>query len=87
MNDIDATFNDWGWATTSEMQRRPWPADISTLQDGNDLLQSNRGRGVVDYRNFLTADDGGGEAATPRWLLPVLAGVGLLLVLVVVLRR
>ena len=35
-NDIDATWNDWGWATTSEMERYPYPTDVTVIVDGND---------------------------------------------------
>lgn len=87
MNDIDATYNDWGWAITSEMEMRPFPTDISSLQDGNDLEQSNRGRGQIDYRHWITADGGSEASGAPRWLLPALAAVGILLVVVVALRR
>ncbi len=87
-NDIDATFNDWGWATTTEMEAGPYPQDVSTIQDGNDLKRSNRGKGQVDYRNWI-----GGEAAgesAPRdmpWMLIGLIALGVVIVGVIVARR
>lgn len=90
VNDIDATHNDWGWATTAEMESKPWPADIASITDGNDQSKkTRRGRGVVDYRNWVVAEvEAEGDAGTGnRWLLPVLVLVGLALVVVVVVRR
>jgi hypothetical protein len=52
-NDIDATFNDWGWETTAEMEAGEWPDDIHTIRDGYDFKQSHRGKGKVDYRNWI----------------------------------
>ncbi len=52
-NDIDATYNDWGWATVVEMERLPYPADITAIADGNDVGETARGRGVVDYRHWF----------------------------------
>ncbi len=55
-NDIDATWNDWGWETTEEMNQKGYPADIISIIDGNDFAKSHRGRGKVDYRNWLRAE-------------------------------
>jgi parallel beta-helix repeat protein len=63
-NDIDATWNDWGWASTTEMERYPYPTDITAIQDGNDVGKTHRGRGKVDYRNWLMPTKS--EASTPR---------------------
>ncbi len=52
-NDIDATWNDWGWAASTEMERYPYPTDVSVIQDGNDRGKTHRGRGKVDYRHWL----------------------------------
>ncbi len=54
--DVDATWNDWGWETTEEMNRKGYPADIIAITDGNDLARTHRGRGKVDYRNWITAE-------------------------------
>jgi hypothetical protein len=53
--DIEAMWNDWGWETTEEMSRKGYPADIIAITDGNDLARTHRGRGKVDYRNWITA--------------------------------
>jgi len=87
VNDIDATHNDWGYATTAEMESQPWPADVSTIQDGNDQGKTHRGRGVVDYREWVRAGAPGEASGGKRWLLPVLIAVGLALVVVVAVRR
>lgn len=89
INDVDATGNDWGWATTALLDARPYPIDVPGIVDGNDEGKSHRGRGKVDYRNWITPDDvAAGEGGAPnRWLLPVLAAVGLALVIVVAIRR
>jgi hypothetical protein len=55
-NDIDATWNDWGWETTEEMNAKGYPADIIAIIDGNDFEKTHRGRGKVDYRNWITAE-------------------------------
>jgi len=60
-NDIDATYNDWGWATVVEMERLPYPADITAIVDGND--KDGRGRGAVDYRHWFRPKEGEGAAA------------------------
>lgn len=86
-NTIDATYNDWGWATTAEMESHPWPADIGSITDANDQGRSHRGRGVVDYRNWVRGDNPAGAAPRNRWLLPILVVVGLALLIVVVVRR
>jgi parallel beta-helix repeat protein len=61
-NDIVATWNDWGWATTTEMERYPYPTDVSVIQDGNDRGDTHRGRGKVDYRHWILPTKA--EAAT-----------------------
>lgn len=89
-NDVDATYNDWGWATTSEMEAGPYPQDITTIQDGHDLKRSNRGKGAVDYRNWITADattTPESESSGPPWMLIGLIALGVILVGVVVARR
>jgi len=87
-NDIDATGNDWGYATTALMESREFPMDIPSIADGNDEGKSHRGRGRVDYRGYVTPDDVGAAGGSGnRWLLPVLAAVGLALVIVVAVRR
>lgn len=89
INDVDATGNDWGWATTALMQARPYPTDIPSITDGHDEGKTHRGRGKVDYRNWITSEDvdGDAEGAPNRWLLPVLVAAGLALVIVVATRR
>ena len=54
-NDIDATWNDWGWEVTAEMEASPYPADISVITDGNDEGKTRLGRGTVDYRHWISA--------------------------------
>ena len=89
-NDIDATWNDWGWNTASEMEAKGYPADIQAIADGADLERRPRGRGIVDYRNWLFEDpDAPAEAADeaarfPR--APLFLAVGLVVVLVVFSR-
>jgi len=51
--DVNAHWNDWGWETTAEMEREGYPADIVALVDGNDFGKSHRGRGKLDYRNWV----------------------------------
>lgn len=85
-NDIVATHNDWGWATTSEMQTSTYPTDISTIMDGNDRKKSGRGRGKVDYQNWVSPDASSGSGSSP-WLVPILAGVGIIAVVFIVRRR
>ncbi|MBZ0267354.1 right-handed parallel beta-helix repeat-containing protein [bacterium] len=88
VNDVDATGNDWGYATTALMGMREYPMDIPGIVDGNDEGKSHRGRGKVDYRNYVTPDDVGAAGDSPnRWLLPALVAVGLALVIVVAARR
>jgi Right handed beta helix region len=88
MNDIDATHNDWGWATTAEMDTKPWPADIAAIGDGNDHKKPV-GRGVVDYRNWVESRPAASALTLSgnRWLLPVLVLAGLALVVAVIVRR
>ena len=53
--DVVANWNDWGWETTEEMNKKGYPADIIGFIDGNDFGKSHRGRGKLDYRNWITA--------------------------------
>ncbi len=56
-NDLKVTFNDWGWETTEEMNRESYPSDIITLVDGNDFGKTHRGRGKLDYRDWIKPGD------------------------------
>jgi hypothetical protein len=51
--DVAAQWNDWGWETTAEMEREGYPSDIIAITDGNDFGKSHRGRGKIDYRNWI----------------------------------
>jgi hypothetical protein len=53
--DVMANWNDWGWETTEEMNKKGYPADIIAIVDGNDFGKTHRGRGMLDYRNWITA--------------------------------
>jgi hypothetical protein len=53
--DVVAHWNDWGWETTEEMKKEGYPSDIIAFMDGNDFGKSHRGRGKLDYRNWITA--------------------------------
>lgn len=53
--DVVANYNDWGWEATEEMRQEGYPADIIAIIDGNDFGKSHRGRGRLDYRNWITA--------------------------------
>lgn len=53
VNDINATWNDWGWEVFEEMNREPYPSDVIAIVDGNDRGPSHRGRGKIDYQNWL----------------------------------
>jgi len=53
--DVVANWNDWGWETTEEMKKEGYPSDIIAIMDGNDFGRSHRGRGKLDYRNWITA--------------------------------
>lgn len=64
-NDIDATWNDWGWETTEEMKREGYPSDIIVIVDGNDFGKTHRGRGTVDYRNWRTPDAVAAKSPAP----------------------
>lgn len=91
-NDIDATWNDWGWETTVEMNREGYPADIVVIVDGNDFERTHRGRGKVDYRHWIQPE---GEAPEPAagltWLgrvwIPIVAAALLVVVFVFLSRR
>lgn len=86
-NDIDATYNDWGWEITTEMESREYPTDVSVLLDGNDSAKSAAGRGKVDYRHWVTAESGD-EGKRVRFRLPLLVPIALVLIAVfVVLSR
>ena len=52
-NDIDARFNDWGWDTTVEMEKRGYPANITAILDGRDSGGSFVGKGTVDYSSWI----------------------------------
>jgi hypothetical protein len=87
-NDIVATYNDWGWEVTTEMESGPWPVDVTAIMDGNDKESTRRGRGVVDYREWVSPDDvAGGEAGSPRWWIAALVAVVLIGVFVAISRR
>ena len=75
-NDIDATWNDWGWDTALEMERKGYPADITDIIDGNDRAASHRGRGKVDSRNWVVPDTSG-DAASGGGKGLVIVGVAL----------
>ncbi len=88
-NDIDATWNDWGHEVAAEMTRKGYPADIVTIYDGNNADKSHRGKGRIDYQNWLRPELPGGdesEGGFPMWI-PI--GLALLLAIgfVVVARR
>jgi len=85
-NDIVATYNDWGWETTVEMDVEGWPADIEAIQDGNDRDRSHRGKGKVDYRNWIRPEEPAAEptAGSPATRIALPLGVALLLVAVFV---
>ena len=75
-NDIDATWNDWGWEVMAEMEQKGYPADIATIDDGNNSDKSHRGRGDVDYRNWIRPEEkSGGERSFPVWLALAIAVV------------
>jgi hypothetical protein len=91
-NDVDATWNDWGWETTVEMNREGYPADIVAIVDGNDFERTNRGRGKVDYRHWIlpegeAAGTGPGSLLAGRTWIPIAAAAILVVVFVVLSRR
>ena len=95
-NDIDATYNDWGWETTAEMEADGYPADIEKIMDGNDLKKTHRGRGKVDYRHWVrpqaasaasTAEAAADDASPMRMLVPLAIAVVLIAGFVGVSRR
>lgn len=53
-NDIDATWNDWGWDTATEMDAEGYPSDIVAIWDGNEESKDAAGRGKVDYRHWVS---------------------------------
>jgi hypothetical protein len=61
------------------MNRKGYPADIVTLDDGNNADRSHRGRGAVDYRHWIVPDTEGGDSGG----VPVWAAIAIALVLVV----
>jgi hypothetical protein len=89
VNDIVATYNDWGWETATEMDTKGYPADIEAIFDGNEQGKKGLDRGKVDYRHWVSprelaaAEQEGG----PRipWAI-VLAG-GLIAGFVLLARR
>jgi nitrous oxidase accessory protein NosD len=99
-NDVDATWNDWGWETAAEMDAKGYPADILALRDGNDAESFGAGKGKVDYRHWVSATTpaGGGEPVTAAPeaepdedrelpIVPIAGAVVLLIVFVVVARK
>lgn len=72
-NDIDATWNDWGWETAAEMDAEGYPSDIEAIFDGNEDTKEGLDRGKVDYRNWVSARDAPlpGAASSSRipWIL------------------
>jgi hypothetical protein len=90
-NDLDATYNDWGWVTTDEMNAKGYPADILTIFDGRDEAKGRAEFGVVDYRNWIQPEQSGGAAAgsipSGRTLLPIAGAVVLVLLVVGLSRR
>jgi len=79
VNDIDATYNDWGWETATEMDRKGYPADIEAIFDGNEEGKRGLGRGKVDYRHWvspreLAAAESGGGRSVP-WAIIVAVGL------------
>ncbi|MFN8179858.1 MAG: right-handed parallel beta-helix repeat-containing protein [bacterium] len=72
-NDVAAQWNDWGWTTTAEMERADYPADISVLLDGNDFGSAGRGKGKIDYRNWIRPDEKA-LAESPNPVAPAPAG-------------
>lgn len=48
-NRIDARYNDWGQATTVEMNVRGYPADLTIIEDRHD----DPDNGPVDYRHWV----------------------------------
>ncbi len=89
-NDIDATWNDWGWEVMSEMDSKGYPADIITIFDGNNKDKTRGGRGKVDYRNWIrpepeeTADASGNSRKI--WI-PVVVALVLAIGFIVIVRR
>jgi parallel beta-helix repeat protein len=63
-NDIDATWNDWGWVSMIEMERGDYPTDVTAIRDGNDRSSSAGGKGKVDYRNWVRPPDPDPRAAS-----------------------
>jgi nitrous oxidase accessory protein NosD len=89
-NDIVATHNDWGWETTVEMNQKGYPDDIAAFQDGNDHGSTARGKGKIDYRNWVRPEGSGGEEAVDRGmrpLVPILIAVVLIGLFVALSRR
>lgn len=88
VNDIDATWNDWGWETASEMDQKGYPADIVAIFDHNEESGEGADRGTVDYRHWVSARDKPVPGAEPvegrsvPWVLIVAAGLAVGVVLV-----
>jgi hypothetical protein len=78
-NDIDATWNDWGWEVTAQMEASPYPTDVTTITDGNDFSRVARGKGKVDYRHWIRPEDS--EAPSRRAPPLLLPGIAALLLL------
>jgi parallel beta-helix repeat protein len=86
-NEIDATWNDWGWEVTSEMETNEYPADISTIMDGNDKAKSRKGRGKVDYRNWIRPQEDAPAEKRSLWWIAGVVAVLLVGVFVAISRR
>jgi hypothetical protein len=87
-NDIDATWNDWGWEVAAEMEAKGYPADIYTIMDGNDAGDSGVGRGKVDYRHWIRAEpEKTSGRSRGRVGIPIALALVLIVVFVVFARR
>jgi hypothetical protein len=88
-NEVDATHNDWGWETAIEMDDEGYPSDIVAILDGHEESKEATGRGIVDYRHWvsprsLAKEEAGGGGAVP-WA--IVAAAAMIAVLVLVSRR
>ena len=85
-NDIDATWNDWGFETTDEMEQKGYPADILTILDNRDNVKGTAELGAVDYRNWIRPEQAA-TVSTWRIALPVFGAVVLVALVVGMSRR